>query len=535
MRRSEEIMHYPLHQATTRIGRGVNNDIAFPEAERQISRFHALVENRKDTFWLRDLTGHGILVNQESQREVVLNEGDVFSVGQWELVFRLQSQAQNQPTIIQRDADTLPMIENSPAIQVGLLSFEQDGRQRELQLEQGAIQIGSSTQAEICINNSYISGFHCRIFYKQGRYHIRDLESRNGVWLNGIKVVEAEIPDQAEIYLGKFPLQFRYLSVVETETPDMEIPGFAGIVSQDAAMERLFTLIKRMADNDLPVFIQGESGVGKELVARALHNESSRRSLPFVAFNCGAISHDLIGSFLFGHEKGAFTGASQARVGAFEEAGEGTLFLDEIGDMPLEQQVALLRVLEGGSFRRVGGVQEKISAARVITATHRNLAEGVREGWFREDLFYRISVLQLPIPPLRERPGDILLLADFFLQHFAGQRGLRFSEAARAKLQVYGWPGNVRELRNTIQRALVMTNGLDIGPDDIMLQAVSFAGGGNSTQEPSPVSLEETEKQTILQALEASKWVVSDAAKILSISRSSLYNKMKRLNIEHRK
>lgn len=540
-RNDQEIMHVHLASSSIKLGRGGNNDISFPESERLISREHLEFYQQGTGYRLRDLTGKGFLLNGSLQQGATLSDGDQFELGSFRVLYLQQTRADSQQvTAIQPHGDTVPLLhpDKADSSVQAILSFQKHGRTQEIILPQHGFQIGSSAEAHLSLTEPYISSFHCRIYRKQGKYYIRDLDSRNGTWVNGMRVVEAELPPTAEITLGQFPLSFQ----LRTEKPEQEsttLPGFAGIVGQDPAMLRLFTLIERMANHNVPVLIQGESGVGKELVARALHDCSDRRHQPFVALNCGAISKDLIESALFGHEKGAFTGAIQARLGAFEEVGQGTLFLDEIGDMPLEHQVTLLRVLETGSYRRVGGSQEKQSQARVVAATHQSLRDGIDAGWFREDLYYRLHVLVLDVPPLRSRPQDIPLLAHAFLQTFAGHRHLKFSPQSLRNMVQYAWPGNVRELRNTIQRAIVLVDGVDIQPDDIMLPSVSNNAPTSTAPQPeggshSPHSLEQTEKQTILSALEQSQGIISEAAKILGIGRSSLYSKMKKHNLNPR-
>lgn len=524
-RRGEEVMHYHLNQSIVRMGRGASNDISFPESERQISRFHAALEQRDEQHYLRDLTGNGLVVNGEQQTESILKDGDSFELGGWEVTYIEVTRSSNQPTLIQHDSDTLPMITESTGLKPGTLSFQKNGRAQSVQLDQTAFSIGSSDQAHLVLNEPHISSLHCRIFRKNNRFYLRDLDSTNGTWVNGMKVIEVELPDEAEIYLGQFPLTFKQ----EEPEENIQFPGFSGMVSQDPAMKKMFRWVEKMANNDMPVLLQGPSGVGKELVARALHDNSPRRNQPFVAINCGSISKELIESALFGHEKGAFTGAVQSRMGAFEQAGGGTLFLDEIGDMPLEQQVSLLRVLEGGSYRRVGGTQELKSTARVVTATHKSLQSGVEEGWFREDLYFRINVLFIVIPSLAQRKDDIQLLSTFFLHSYANHRNLKLSEGALSKLMGHSWPGNVRELRNVMQRAIVLVDGLDISEDDIILQAVPFSS--MVEESPKAMSLEESEKNTILAALKEAQGAVSQTARILGVSRSSLYSKMKKLGL----
>lgn len=545
-RQNEEMMHVHLTQSVTHLGRSTDNDISFPDSERQISRRHAIVRRDGHHYWLQDLTTQGLQINGSLQQTWRLADGDEFVLGSFRVVFLQEARLSSQPpTLIRQQteslhSDTLPMMPGTgqltPAASVVVLSFQKHGRKQEFLLPAHAIQIGGSDEAHLQMSDPYISSLHCRIYPKQGGWYIRDLDSRNGTWVNGVRVVDAELPTHAEIRLGQFPLTF------ERRTPSVEpvmaeFPGFAGIIGQDPSMNRLFDLIQRMAQPDIPVLIQGESGVGKELVARALHDCSPRRDQPFVALNCGSIPKELVESALFGHEKGAFTGAVQSRMGAFEEAGQGTLFLDEIGDMPLEHQVTLLRVLETGQYRRIGGSQDKQSQARIIAATHQSLQEGIAEGWFREDLFYRLHVLVLDIPPLRSRPQDIPILAQYFLQSFAGHRRLKFSPQTLHNMVHYAWPGNVRELRNTLQRAIVLANGVDIQPSDIMLPSAPHSSlvDVNTAEPPRAMNhLEQAEQQAILRALEQSQGVITEAAKVLGIGRSSLYSKMKKLGIVYR-
>ena len=248
--------------------------------------------------------------------------------------------------------------------------------------------------------------------------------------------------------------------------------GRVKIIGISRALQDVFKLVGRVARTDAPVLIVGESGTGKELVAMAIHEYSPRRKLELITLNCGAIPENLLESELFGHEKGSFTGAIARRAGRFEQADGGTLFLDEIGDMPLSIQVKLLRVLQDGSFSRVGANDMLKADVRIIAATHKNLAAEVTAGRFREDLYYRLNVVELPIPPLRDRPEDIPLLAEYFLQRITRKNGMariRISAEAVAALQAHRWPGNVRELENTIARACALASSSILLPSDIPL------------------------------------------------------------------
>ncbi|WP_411827376.1 sigma-54-dependent transcriptional regulator [Luteolibacter sp. AS25] len=264
----------------------------------------------------------------------------------------------------------------------------------------------------------------------------------------------------------------------EAEEPALQMPSSDGrvkIIGVSRALQDVFKLVGRVARSDAPVLISGESGTGKELVAKAVHEYSPRKQQEMITINCGAIPENLLESELFGHEKGSFTGAIARRAGRFEQADGGTLFLDEIGDMPLSIQVKLLRVLQDGTFSRVGSNDTLKTDVRIVAATHKNLSTEVTTGRFREDLYYRLNVVELRIPPLRERPEDIPLLAEYFLQKITRKNGMariRFSSEATASLSNHHWPGNVRELENTVARACALASSQILLPADIPLASV---------------------------------------------------------------
>jgi len=334
--------------------------------------------------------------------------------------------------------------------------------------------------------------------------------------------------------------------------------AFENLIGSGAAMRRVFETIRKVAETDLTVLVRGESGTGKELVAQALHNRSQRRNRPFVAVNCAAISRELVESELFGHEKGAFTGADARRQGRFEVADGGTIFLDEIGDMPPETQAKVLRVLQERSFERVGGAKPIQVDVRVVAATHRNLEEEVRQGRFREDLYYRLRVVEIELPPLRERIGDVPALALRFLEQVnqrLGREKQRLSEAALAQLARQRWPGNVRELRNAIEQASVLASGAAIDVADLRLgdpigaAAVSTpsgvaappAGGGGALpagaegavpfSEAKRRAVEGFERDFLLRALRAHGGNISRAAESIGMVRQSLQQKIRELGL----
>ncbi|TBR13187.1 MAG: sigma-54-dependent Fis family transcriptional regulator [Lysobacter sp.] len=303
-----------------------------------------------------------------------------------------------------------------------------------------------------------------------------------------------------------------------------------GIIGASPAMQTLGRVLGKAAMTEAPVFIAGETGTGKELAAQALHRQSRRKDLPFVAINCGAIPHSLIQSELFGYERGAFTGAQQRKLGRIEMANGGTLFLDEIGDLPMESQAALLRFLQEGAFERLGGHDTIRVDVRVVSATHHDLEAAIAKGTFRADLYHRLCVLRLQQPPLRERGGDIDLLAAHALTCYSaeGQRAIKgFAPCARQALHVYPWPGNVRELINRVRQAVVMSDGRLITAADLGLQAPSSVD---------PPTLDEARAQatrgTIEAALRRHRGRLVDAARDLDISRVTLYRLMQRHGLQ---
>jgi len=313
--------------------------------------------------------------------------------------------------------------------------------------------------------------------------------------------------------------------------------GFEGIIGNSPRMQRIFDILRQISPTDATVLIRGESGSGKELVAKAIHNNSPRRNRSFVALNCAALSESILESELFGHERGAFTGATTRRKGRFEYAHRGTLFLDEIGDMPMTTQIKLLRVIEQKAITHVGSNVPIQVDVRLVAATHQNLESLIREGRFREDLYYRLNVLRLDVPALRERRGDIPLLVEAFIKEFAGHhrkdvRGI--TPEARAVLERYTWPGNVRELKNCIESMVIIAKGrfLDVGDITGYLPVDKNATGAPA---PEPLLagrlLEEIEREAIVQTLELTGGNREETAARLGIGERTLYRKLEKYGL----
>ncbi len=303
------------------------------------------------------------------------------------------------------------------------------------------------------------------------------------------------------------------------------------LIGDSLAIQQIHEQVGRVAPTHATVLIRGESGSGKELVARAIHFSSPRREGPFVCLNCAAITETLLESELFGHERGAFTGATEKKIGKFEAAHQGTIFLDEIGEMAVNTQSKLLRVLEGHPFERVGGSTPIRVDVRVVAATNQPLEKAMQEGRFRRDLFYRLQVIEIRIPPLRERRDDVPTLAEYFLRRFVKEtaRKIRgFTPAALDKMAQYHWPGNVRELRNVIERAVALGKGPMLDASDVWLSSLEISGPAPLVSEAfEPLPLDEVEKRHILKTLDHTEWNKSQAASILKIERSTLDRKIK--------
>ncbi len=321
---------------------------------------------------------------------------------------------------------------------------------------QRLIHIGSAPDNDLVIEDPTVSRFHARLEFDRSGYLLRDLRSKNGTWVAGVRVNEAYVPSGAALQFGAATVAFELAA--DTVQVTMARGGkFGKLIGRSSQMREIFGLLAKVAPTGVTVLVEGESGTGKELVADALHHHSKLRANPLVIFDCSAVAPDLIESELFGHVKGAFTGAIAGRMGVFEQADGGTLFLDEVGELPLDLQPKLLRVLETGDVRPVGSGAVRRTKVRVIAATNRDLRREVEAGNFREDLYYRLAVIRVRLPALRQRPEDIPHLVAHFLGELGTEVQVGFETMQR--LQSHPWPGNVRELRNYVERAVVLSEG----------------------------------------------------------------------------
>jgi DNA-binding NtrC family response regulator len=389
--------------------------------------------------------------------------------------------------------------------------------------------VGSHESNDIVIRDPLVSRFHCRITRENGVWRVVDSGSTNGTKLDGVRVRDADVADGSALTMGD--------SIVRLKAGDAQrhdvvptIPAFGALVGTSLPMRRLFALLEKVADTDINVLIEGESGTGKELVASEIMQRSGRADRPFIVVDCGAISPSLVESELFGHVRGAFTGADRDRVGAFEAADGGTVFLDEIGELPLDLQPKLLRALEAKEIRRVGENRPRRVDVRVISATNRSLEREVNKGRFREDLYFRLAVISARVPPLRERVDDLGVLVRSFLAQLGVPEEQRlFGPNVIAEMAKHDWPGNVRELRNYVERSVVLQSAW---PDSA--QELSTHGHVSSS-EPAGIDLTvpfRTAKDSVIDAferaylsqlLEAAGGNMSKAARMAGMDRMYLH------------
>lgn len=422
---------------------------------------------------------------------------------------------------------------------LNVVSGETSGK--EYILTQPVIRAGTRSDNEIVFKDDTMSRVHFEIVQTKDGWLIRDQESMNGVFVNGVRVKEAFLQSGALIRAGRTEMKFLPQDETFEITPHKK-DRFGALIGSSMAMRKIYTIIEKVAPTDVTVIIEGESGTGKELVASAIHEKSKRAKKPFVVFDCSAVAENLIESELFGHEKGSFTGATGLRHGAFELADTGTVFLDEIGELNIELQPKLLRVLESRTIRRVGGDRPMPIDVRVVAATNRNLEQEVKKGHFREDLFYRLNVVPIFLPPLRKRKEDIPLIIDHFIEMHNQENAERpvegVSAAAMELLLSYEWPGNVRELKNTISRAISFMEGSQIGPEDIpdrvripVAKAELEIRDDLGFKDAKEQWIASFEKQYLQDLLKRNNFNISAAAKEAGIDRKSVQRLVKKYNI----
>jgi len=445
-----------------------------------------------------------------------------------------------KPAYWSHDKNTIRLEDNSVYL---LRGVGKDGATVRFVLSGDRLTVGR--QGEIRLAHESVSRRHALLEFREEGWLLTDLDSRNGTFVNRAAVRRHYLNVGDFVRFGKVTVRFESVDMGESkddetravtmDTVKTQLAGlaFRSLVGRSPVLGQAMKLASRAAKSDATVLVFGESGTGKELFARLVYSESNRRKGKFLAVNCSAIEPTLLGSTLFGHEKGAFTGADRQKDGLFQEADGGTLFLDEIGDISPEMQVKLLRVLQEGEFMRVGGTDTIKTDVRVICATNRDLPKAVQEGKFRQDLYYRLNVIKIDIPPLRARREDIPDLVNHFCAQMGGEAAKPFTEAAMAAMCAYGWPGNVRELQNVVSRAVILAEGCEVDVGDLPAEIRSPAPAVRLPVEdgrpavPVGANLSEIEAAHIRATLEACGGNKKLAAAKLGISRSTLYEKLR--------
>jgi transcriptional regulator with GAF, ATPase, and Fis domain len=427
----------------------------------------------------------------------------------------------------------------------------------EIRLGTREVRIGRSPEADLQLPDPSVSRLHARIFRVGSRYFLSD-SSRNGTFFGDERISQIPLESGLIFRIGPYRIHFHDsdasrgfdavptmidggLSVpvpsppsttsTRTKAARVEEDHPLGIVGRSEGIRRLLSNVRKVAASDFPVLIEGETGCGKELVSRGVHDLSPRAGRPFVVVNCGAISAELIESELFGHEKGAFTGAATQRKGAFEIADTGTIFLDEIGELPMSLQPKLLRILEQKEFKRVGGNDLINTDVRILAATNRNLREEIRKKTFRDDLYFRVGAITLEIPPLRDRRSDIPLIARHFLETIRTAVDApppALSDDGAAFLSLQEWPGNVRELRNAIHRAVVMSDGAPLGAADFRFLDTQAASAPDEALDETLSRWEQAELNNLRAELIRNAWNKTATARSLGIAKSTLFEKLKK-------
>ena len=520
----EDLLEYPLRSSRIVVGRADHCDLVVPSE--LVSRTHCVLTLRDGCWILADRSRHGTCVNKvRIDGSHVLNDGEVVQMGTYEMRF-VKGPATQLGRTISTPVNPPPPEQlvavhgDQMAVEMPLITVvDGPGKGFEQRLEKRRQSLGGQG-SDVEVPESPLLPGHAVLRVSRGRLMVAP--GTGLIHLNGERILSVTPIFVGERFsLGKSTFELSR----QLFEKKFQALSFGEMVGQSESMRRLFGLLERMSAHSAPVLLLGESGTGKELAAQGLHSEGPRSSGPFVALNCGAISEKLLESELFGHEKGAFTDAKMRKDGAFQRANRGTLFLDEIGELPLASQAKLLRTLETGEVCRVGGSGPSYPDVRVVAATNRDLEKEVREGRFREDLFFRLAVLGLRIPPLRERREDFASLVCVLCDKLG--RDVQVTDEALQVLKVHAFPGNVRELRNVLTRAFVLG-----GPkiDTSTIQFSPWATSRSNTSQAGSV-LKQTERSILKEAFERLSGNRSAMARELGVPRTTLHYKLRRFGI----
>ncbi len=525
--RGEQIFRHRIVNHETTIGRNTNCDIHL--SNNYISKLHCKIIKQLNNYTIRDESLNGTLLNSKNiEKEITLSENDLITIGDWQITFTSGSKNDICKTVIVPTKSTKILnfdcnTNNLEFERIKVRVYSGNGSKDKKFFDSTPILVGSSDICDLTIDDPYISKKHCVIYRHNGHYILKDLQSSNGTIIHERRIDEEVMPVRTTALLGKTTLKITIEETTEriTESPEDRLES---IIGKSQRIQYIYSIIKRTAPSDSTILITGESGTGKELAAQAIHRLSTRGDKPFVALNCGSIPETIIESELFGHERGAFTGAVGTHKGVFEQTNGGTLFLDEIGEMPHHLQTRLLRVLENKTIRRVGGDADIPINVRIVAATNQDLKSLTNSNKFRLDLYYRLMIIPVHMPPLRERVSDIELLTKHFIDELS-PNNVDITITAIDKLKAHLWPGNVRELKNVIQRALLFCCDCFIKPEDIELYS-------DHENELPPVKLEFQEKESITKALKQFEGNQAKVSRYLGIARTTLRKKLNKFNID---
>jgi DNA-binding NtrC family response regulator len=521
-RGEDKLIEYRLTAARTSIGRADSCDVALPGET--ISRTHCFVEQRDGAFRVIDRSRHGIKVDGKLEKRAPLQDGSEIWMGPYRVVLRVDGAVAGPTAEAIPDRGHEVMIgaaKGSVVVERAVLLVEEGpdaGTKRTLRRSRMSL---GRKKSEIRLSDPGVVEDHCTFRVARGRVMVEP--GKGAVFLDGER-----IRDITPLYADETLQIGGTLLRVERNVDDEETLAqkFGEMVGEGRVIQQVFGVLRRVAGHHFPVLISGESGTGKELAARGIHEHSTRTTGPMIAVNCGAITEGLFESELFGHERGAFTGADGRKDGAFHAADGGTLFLDEIGELSEAAQTKLLRTLETGEVRRIGSNEVEYPDVRVVAATNRNLVEEVSEGRFREDLFFRLNVLTVELPPLRARPEDIAQLCRVLCRGLHPEAHV--SEAALEVLCKHSWPGNIRELRNVLTRAYVL-GGARIDEDDLSFHDMGH--GPVVSMDLGRGTMKDAQRGYIVGVLKKHGGNRSAAAREMGIARSTLHYKMKLLGV----
>jgi DNA-binding NtrC family response regulator len=531
------VLAVEIGEKTTRLGRSTQNDIVLPLPD--VADFHAEMFATGDRCEIRALARESVRSQGRPVARAILSSGEHVALGGYHLQW-LTGDSDQGPSasvadlVSARAHGTKPLeaaSERLPrATGVEVLEGEEQGSA--IELVAAVTMVGRSLDCDLVLTDAAASWRHCSLELTREGVRVRDLDSHNGTFLDGRRIESALAGAGAKIQIGETTL--RLTGETEPGAPEAT-SGLAELVGGSSPMLELYGLIREAAASRLPVFISGETGTGKELVARAIHSLGLRSAGPFVPVNCAAIPREMLEDELFGHVKGAFTGATSDRPGALERANAGTVFLDEVGELALDLQAKLLRVLEDQEIPRLGGDSVQ-GDFRVVAATNRDLDEAATDEKFRQDLYFRLAVLQIRVPPLRDRLEDLPDLTRHFLDQAEVREGIpgaadvALGHQAMDRLRQHTWPGNVRELKNLVLRALVAAKGGPVGLE-LVDRLLSESVLRPADRAAAATSLEEMEQEAIRKALQDCNGQRRAAARRLGIAESTLYDKIRKYGL----